>query len=107
MKHIIAISLVLILLLPYTAFAATTPTTSFKPNKSSGYAPLKVTFTYTGGSTKLVKSHVWNYGDGHTCKTCWHPSNTFTKPGKYKVSLTIKTAKGTSTKYTYITVKKR
>ncbi len=106
-KHILAIFLILTIVLPSTALAASTPTASFKVSKNSGYAPLKVTFTYTGGNTKLVKSHVWSYGDGHTCKSCWHPSHTYTKPGKYKATLTINTAKGKISKSTYIIVKKR
>lgn len=106
-KHIITLCLVLALVLPSTALAATSPNASFKPSTTSGYAPLKVTFTYTGGSTSGIKSHVWNYGDGATCQTCWHPSHIYTKAGKYKATLTVKTASGSSTKTCYITVKKR
>lgn len=106
-KHIITLCLVLALVLPSTALAATSPNASFKPSTTSGYAPLKVTFTYTGGSTAGVISHKWTYGDGASCQTCWHPTHKYTKPGVYKATLTVKTAKGTSTKACYITVKKR
>ncbi len=106
-KHIITLCLVLALVLPSTALAATPPDASFKPSTTSGYAPLKVSFKYTGGSTSGVKSHLWTYGDGATCQTCWRPSHVYTKPGKYKATLTVKTASGISTKAYYITVKKK
>lgn len=106
-KHIIALCLVFAILLPSTALAATVPNASFKPSATSGYAPLKVTFTYTGGSTTGITSHLWTYGDGATCRTCWHPSHTYTKPGKYKSTLIVKNAAGSSTKTCYITIKSR
>lgn len=105
-KYIITLCLVLSLVLPSTALAAT-HSANFKPSVTAGYAPLKVTFTYTGGSTAGVIAHKWTYGDGASCQTCWHPSHKYTKPGKYKATLTIRTASGTSTKSCYITVKKR
>lgn len=106
-KHIVTLCLVLALVLPSTALAYTSPNASFKPSTTSGYAPLKVTFTYTGGSTAGITSHIWRYGDGATCQTCWHPSHTYLKAGTYKVTLTVKTASGSSTKSCYITVKRR
>lgn len=90
--------------MPSTALAAL-PNASFKPSVTSGYAPLKVTFTYTGGSTSGITSHKWTYGDGATCQTCWHPSHTYLKAGTYKATLTVKNASGSSTKSCYITVK--
>jgi PKD repeat protein len=104
-KYIITLCLVLSLVLPSTAFAVT-PTANFKPSVTAGYAPLKVKFTYTG-STAGVIAHKWTYGDGASCQTCWRPSHTYTKPGTYKATLTLRTAKGSSTKSCYITVKKR
>lgn len=105
-KCIIALCLVLALVMPSTAFAATEkPSSSFKASPTSGYAPLKVKFTYTGGSTEGVTSHVWNFGDGSTCKTCWKPKHTYKEPGTYKVTLTVKNAAGSSVTKHYITVK--
>jgi PKD repeat protein len=106
MKSIIALCLVLALVLPSTAFAATSPNASFTASPTSGYAPLKVSFKYTGGSTGIT-SKLWTFGDGATCKTCLRPSHTYQKAGTYKVTLTIKTAAGSSTKSRYIYVKSR
>jgi PKD repeat protein len=106
MKYIIALCLVLSLVLPSTALAAQ-PNSSFKTSPTTGYAPVKVIFTYTGGSTAGVISHVWNYGDGATCRTCWHPYHIYKKAGTYKATLTVKTAKGSSTTAHYIVVKNR
>ena len=103
-KSIIALCLVLVLLMPSTALAAL-PNASFKTSTTAGYAPLKVTFTYTGGSTAGVISHIWRYGDGATCQTCWNPYHIYTKPGTYKATLTVRNASGSSTTARYIIVK--
>lgn len=107
MKSILALCLIFVLVLPSTAFAATSsPNASFTASPTSGYAPLKVSFKYTGGTTGIT-SKLWNFGDGATCTTCFHPSHTYKKAGTYKVTLTIKTAAGSSTKSRYIYVKSR
>jgi PKD repeat protein len=106
MKHIIALCLVFALVLPSTALAATAPNASFTASPTSGYAPLKVSFKYTGGTTGIT-SKLWNFGDGTTCKTCLKPNHIYQKAGTYKVTLTIKTAAGSSTKSRYIYVKSR
>jgi PKD repeat protein len=108
-KHAIAILLIALVALSGVASAASMPTPNFKANTIKGYAPMKVTFTYTGGSISGVKSHKWSYGDGYSCYTCWHPSHTYTKPGRYTVSLAVRNAAGTRTKTitNYITVLKR
>lgn len=103
-KNIIALGLIFALVMPSTALAAV-PNSSFKTSVTSGYAPLKVTFTYTGGSTAGVISHIWRYGDGATCQTCWNPYHIYLKAGTYKATLTIKNTSGTSTTAHYITVK--
>ncbi|MEN6445964.1 MAG: PKD domain-containing protein, partial [Candidatus Cloacimonas sp.] len=48
----------------------------------------------------------WSFGDGKT-STAKSPTYTYSKAGKYTVSLTAKNAKGSSTKTmtNYITVK--
>ncbi|RPJ77792.1 MAG: PKD domain-containing protein [Alphaproteobacteria bacterium] len=97
-KHIIALCLILTIVLPSTALATSLPSPNFKASKTSGHAPMKVTFTYTGGSKAGVTSHKWSYGDGATCSTCWHPSHVYTKRGIYTVSLTMKNAAGSRTK---------
>jgi PKD repeat protein len=108
-KHAIAILLIALVALSGVASAASMPTPNFKASKTVGYAPMKVTYTYTGGSLTGVKSHKWTYGDGGSCVTCWHPSHIYTKPGRYTVSLTVRNAAGTRTKTitNYITVLKR
>lgn len=97
-KHIIALCLVLTIVLPSTALAAVAPAPNLKASKTSGHAPLKVTFTYTGGSKTGVTYHKWSYGDGAYCVTCWHPTHVYTKRGTYTVSLTMKNAAGSRTK---------
>ncbi len=80
------------------------PVAAFSASPTSGNSPLKVTFT--DKSTGSPKSWKWNFGNGKT-STSKNPAYTYTKPGKYTVSLTVKNAAGTNTKTIkdYITVK--
>ncbi|AKB81250.1 hypothetical protein MSBR3_0672 [Methanosarcina barkeri 3] len=80
------------------------PVAAFSASPTSGNIPLKVTFT--DKSTGSPTSWKWNFGDGKT-STSKNPAYTYTKAGKYTVSLTVKNAAGTNTKTIkdYITVK--
>ena len=80
-----------------------TPIGVFSASPTSGKAPLKVQFTdkSTGSST----SWSWKFGDG-TSSTTRNPVHTYTKKGKYTVSLTAGNSLGsnTNTMPGYITV---
>ena len=80
------------------------PVAAFSASPTSGNLPLKVQFS--DKSTGSPTSWKWNFGDGKT-STSRNPAHTYTKAGKYTVSLTIKNAAGTNTKTikNYITVK--
>jgi PKD repeat protein len=70
------------------------PVAAFSASPTSGDAPLKVAFTDRSiGSTTSWK---WNFGDG-TSSTQMNPSHTYSKAGKYNVSLTVKNATGSNT----------
>jgi PKD repeat protein len=60
--------------------------------------------TGTGGAPD---SYYWDFGDGVNSQHVKTATHTFTKPGKYTVSLTVTNAGGSSTakKTNYITVK--
>lgn len=79
------------------------PVAAFSTSPISGYSPLKVVFT--DKSTGSPTSWKWNFGDG-TSSTSKNPTHTYSKAGKYTVTLTVKNAKGNNkiTKYNYITV---
>jgi len=89
--------------------AAAKPTVSFTGTPISGYAPLSVQFASktTGNPTSYYwvfepqSSSDWN---SHHVVTAAH---TFTKPGVYTVSLTVKNSAGSAitTKTNYITVR--
>jgi PKD repeat protein len=70
------------------------PISFFKMNPSFGFAPMSVQFTEM--SFNAPTSWEWDFGDGHT-STLQNPVNTFTAPGTYPVSLTVKNAIGEST----------
>jgi len=80
------------------------PVAAFSASPISGNLPLKVQFS--DKSTGSPTSWKWNFGDGKT-STSRNPAHTYTKAGKYTVSLTVKNAAGSSTKTikNYITVK--
>jgi len=80
------------------------PVADFSAAPTSGYVPLKVTFT--DKSTGSPRAWKWNFGDGKTSNE-QNPVHTYNKAGKYTVSLKIWNAAGTSTikKSYYIYVK--
>ncbi len=65
------------------------PVAAFSASPTSGYAPLTVKFT--DKSTGSLTSWKWSFGDG-TYSTQKNPSHTYSKAGKYTVSLTVKNA---------------
>jgi len=71
------------------------PVAAFSASPTSGYAPLKVKFT--DKSANSPTSWKWSFGDGKT-STSKSPTYTYSKAGKYTVSLTVKNAAGSSTK---------
>ena len=82
------------------------PVAVFSASPTSGKVPLNVAFT--DKSTGFPTSWKWSFGDG-TYSTAKSPAHTYSKAGKYTVSLTVKNAKGTNTKTMsgYITVSKK
>ncbi|WP_292373866.1 MULTISPECIES: PKD domain-containing protein [unclassified Methanosarcina] len=88
----------------YMGTLSTSPVAAFSASPTSGKAPLKVTFT--DKSTGSPTSWKWSFGDGKS-STSKSPAYTYSKAGKYTVSLTVKNAAGTNTKTikNYITVK--
>lgn len=89
-----------------TKYAA--PHANFKASPTHGKAPLTVHFQDTSKTgVNSPTSWKWDFGDGKT-STAKNPTHTYTKPGKYTVTLTVKNpAPGTSTmqKKDYIIVK--
>jgi PKD repeat protein len=69
-------------------------TAAFAASPSSGNAPLKVAFT--DKSTGSPTSWKWSFGDG-TYSTARNPVHTYTKTGKYTITLTVKNAKDSNT----------
>jgi parallel beta-helix repeat protein len=81
------------------------PVANFSANVTSGNAPLKVLFT--DKSTGSPTSWLWDFGDGIYSKHAMNATHTFTKPGRYNITLTVSNAAGSNTvkKTGYITVK--
>jgi len=82
------------------------PTSNFTANVTHGTAPLKVLFT--SNSTGNPTEFNWTFGDGTYSNSNLTAIHTYTKPGKYNVSLTVSNAAGneTATKLGYIIVSK-
>ncbi len=63
----------------------------FETDTTMGCSPLKVTFTnYSRGvlGSRPFLNWSWNFGDGEVSDEL-HPVHTFTKPGKYRVTLYV------------------
>ncbi|AKB51197.1 cell surface protein [Methanosarcina barkeri str. Wiesmoor] len=87
------------------ANSATAPVAEFSADKTSGDAPLTVTFT--DQSTKSPISWSWDFdNDGTIDSTEQNPTYIYSTPGNYTVNLTVSNAGGTnsSLKMNYITV---
>jgi YVTN family beta-propeller protein len=82
------------------------PVTAFSALPTSGTAPLNVSFT--DNSTESPTSWKWSFGDGKSSSE-QNPVHTYTKAGKYNVTLTAKNTAGSNavTKSGYITVSKK
>jgi len=70
------------------------PVAAFSASPTSGNAPVKVAFT--DRSTGSPTSWRWSFGDGNT-STQQNPEYTYSKAGKYTVSLAVKNAVGSNT----------
>jgi PKD repeat protein len=77
------------------AAALKAPIAAFSVSSASGKAPLKVKFT--DKSTGSPTAWKWSFGD-KTYSTQKNPAHTYSKAGKYTVTLTVKDAKGSNTK---------
>ena len=79
------------------------PVAAFSASSTSGNVPLKVQFT--DKSAGFPTSWKWSFGDG-TYSTARNPAHTYSKVGKYTVSLTLKNAAGSNavTKSSYVNV---
>jgi len=79
------------------------PIAAFSGSPTSGKVPLKVTFTENSRGSPT--SWAWNFGDGATSSTR-NASHTYTKKGRFTVTLTVRNASGSNTKTAsrYITV---
>jgi hypothetical protein len=93
-KHIIALCLVLLIVLPSTALAASSSHPA-KVNIKVIHAKQSKTVTvyYTLSGAKERLPHTWNFGDGFKCH-CKHRTHTYKKHGTYKISITAKTTNG-------------
>ena len=83
--------------------ALKTPVVSFSSDVTTGYAPLSIAFTDTSIGTPT--SWIWSFGDGAS-STDKNPVHTYSKAGKYTVSLTVRNAAGSNavTKSSYINI---
>ena len=88
-----------------TVTAPKPPVAAFTANRTSGKAPLAVKLN--DRSTGSPETWYWSFGDGKYSTTN-NPSHTYSKPGKYTVTLTVTNAAGKSTKKmsNYISVNK-
>jgi hypothetical protein len=95
MKHIIALCLVLALVLPSTALAASSSHHPAKVNIKVIHTnqPKTVTVYYSLSGVKEKLPHTWNFGDGFTCH-CIHRTHIYKRHGTYKISITAKTTDG-------------
>jgi PKD repeat protein len=63
------------------------------------------TVTFTDKSTNSPTSYLWDFGDKSSTSTSKNPKHTYSKAGKYTVSLTAKNSGGSNKKTGTVTVK--
>lgn len=83
--------------------AAPAPVASFSMSKSSGRAPLSVSFSNTSSN---ASSYLWSFGDGTPYSSATAPTHTFTKAGAFTVTLTANGLGGVKTASKTVTVSK-
>jgi PKD repeat protein len=83
--------------------AAPLPLASFTMSKSSGHAPLSVSFT---NRSTNADSYLWSFGGGTADSIEASPTHTFAKAGTYTVTLTATGPGGRATASRTITVAK-
>jgi C1A family cysteine protease/chitodextrinase len=71
------------------------PVAAFTANRTTGKAPLAITFN--DRSTGSPETWYWSFGDGKYSTTN-NPLHVYAKPGKYTISLTVTNAAGRNTK---------
>lgn len=86
-------SLFFCILLTGTVSAASTPSTNFTTNVTTGTAPLSVQFNDT--SKNVPNQWTWDFGDNLT-STEQNPAHTYTKPGYYNVTLNASNDEGSN-----------
>lgn len=71
------------------------PEVNFSIDKTSGCAPLLVTFTGLSGlgAGGTLASYFWTFGDGGTSQAV-HPTHTFQEPGLKTISLKVRNQRG-------------
>jgi PKD repeat protein len=84
----------------------TSPSANFSATPTRGDAPVAVKFT--DKSSGPITSWNWSFGDG-TSSTNANPTHTYSKPGDFTVTLTVKGPNGSDTKIriNYITVESK
>jgi PKD repeat protein len=87
-----------------TATTTQKPVASFWGSRTSGTAPLTITFT--DASTNTPTAWNWSFGDGTTNATIKNPRHIYSKAGTYSLKLTATNAagSGTLTRSNYIKV---
>ena len=83
--------------------AAPPPVASFSISKSSGDAPLSVSFS---NESSNASSYLWSFGDGSANTSETSPGHTFKKAGTFTVTLTATGLGGTATLSKTLTVAK-
>ena len=88
--------LLFILFFPIIAGAVSPIQASFSFRPIRGDAPLTVYFS--GTSNANIESWIWEFGDG-TSLDQMKPSHNYTRPGSYRVKLTVSNKEGSYTAY--------
>ena len=74
--------------------ANATPTAVVSASRTSGTAPLRVTFIGSASADdKVITSHTWDFKDGNSATTV-NPEHVFAQPGVYEATLTVTDAEG-------------